>query len=851
MCYNLIIKAVQQDSLNSLKELLKKDKKIEFSNFQLYNLFQNVKCSRMMKYLLNYFDAENKDLSKVFKINTKILTNAVLNKMNISLIKEIVSKGGNINGFDENGITPLYQSLKNKSNIKYIREILTIGASVNEVCNKFDGNTVLHLVNDKKIITLLLEFGAKVNVQNFEGLTPIMLAIINKFDDDIVIEYINKGADLNLSDCCGKTVLMYALKFKRSKNLINKLIINGANVNAIDYSGRTPLIFLLKYVGDVKHLTDKKLNKNKIKTHVSKSKSINKKSFLSVTECNAESEIIMLLINNGADINMSDLDKVTPLMYAIINNSYYKGIVTKLIDIGADINASDNCGKTPLMYALMNINDTQLAYELINRGADVNAEDNSGKTSLMYSLENKVATKFVFKLIDKESGIHKCDEKEKTPLIYALVNECSKEIIIRLINEGSDVNNRDITGLTPLMYAVMSNAVDVVSHLIEKGADVNGVDNDGAAVLFYSLTNDGSLDIVSLLLDNGANVNVTYVKGKTVLMNAIEMNKDFDFVATLLNYIDDPNKFDNEGKTLLMYLVENSKYKQISLMLIYDGVNILNQDLHGNTVLHFVEDEEIMYTLIDYGAPINVANKKGITLLIKAVMLAKDVTTIKYILENGGNPNCFDTELNTPLHFATTEAVVNLLVLYGANINAKNTFFITPLKKATLRGPHAVVDSIIKHLVLISSEEINVYSEYLCFFSDFIRDCETELKLMKVNNIADNLTFFDISVCKKLKFYKFHNLFKSKYLYNYEKIKTMFPIFFNIIILKIKALEREKQKNYLMKMLSRLTVVSEDTITINNVSGDSENSLLSFDCLYSISRYLNYKQLSNLFLSSL
>ena len=71
-------------------------------------------------------------------------------------------------------------------------------------------------------------------------------------------------------------------------------------------------------------------------------------------------EVVKILVEAGADVNVPDKDGVTPLMKAAkrANNAY---VVKALIDAGADIYAEDSEGRTALSYA-----DTNMRNIIIN-----------------------------------------------------------------------------------------------------------------------------------------------------------------------------------------------------------------------------------------------------------------------------------------------------------------------------------------------------------------------------------------------------------------------------------------------------------------------------------------------------
>ena len=81
-------------------------------------------------------------------------------------------------------------------------------------------------------------------------------------------------------------------------------------------------------------------------------------------------DIIKLLIENGADINIRNETNMTPLMH-ICYNRFIKeeNIITLLIEAGADINVRDDNNISALMYACYS-NHPNIVKSLIDAGAD-------------------------------------------------------------------------------------------------------------------------------------------------------------------------------------------------------------------------------------------------------------------------------------------------------------------------------------------------------------------------------------------------------------------------------------------------------------------------------------------------
>lgn len=96
------------------------------------------------------------------------------------------------------------------------------------------------------------------------------------------------------------------------------------------------------------------------------------------------SEIAMILLKHGAEVNITDksLKNLTPLLYVLRENRYE--MIIPLIEYGADLNAVDFDGKTPLHHA-MNYDYEKIIHIMLRKNAPLNVKDRWGNTSLDYA----------------------------------------------------------------------------------------------------------------------------------------------------------------------------------------------------------------------------------------------------------------------------------------------------------------------------------------------------------------------------------------------------------------------------------------------------------------------------------
>lgn len=90
-------------------------------------------------------------------------------------------------------------------------------------------------------------------------------------------------------------------------------------------------------------------------------------------------DIVELLIANGANSNVKDIQGYTPLHRAAFDG--HKEIAELLIANGAELNVKNGWHSTPLVEAVLG-NQVELVKLLISKGADVNLVDNRMQTAL-------------------------------------------------------------------------------------------------------------------------------------------------------------------------------------------------------------------------------------------------------------------------------------------------------------------------------------------------------------------------------------------------------------------------------------------------------------------------------------
>lgn len=202
---------------------------------------------------------------------------------------------------------------------------------------------------------------------------------------------------------------------------------------------------------------------------------------------NGDVKNVKLLLSQGVDPNFSK--NGIPALYAAVqlsNTTSSLEIVKILIDAGADVNMYTKSGYTPLVTASERSNSTsslETVKLLLDSGAEINAKTSIGNTALMFAVRNsriKSSLETVKLLIDRGADINAKDNNKNTSLMIAckFSNDTSSlETVKFLLDRGVNINDKNIEGQTALTFAVTSSnttsSLDTVKLLLENGADVS------------------------------------------------------------------------------------------------------------------------------------------------------------------------------------------------------------------------------------------------------------------------------------------------------------------------------------------------------------------------------------------
>ena len=441
---------------------------------------------------------------------------------------------------------------------------------------------------------------------------------------------------------------------------------------------------------------------------------------VSYQPCNIQT--VQAIIKHGADVNAMNNKSQTALWFACCDGRM--DLVKILLNKGADPNISDQNGESSLHAAMYGMCSSETTQELIDHGANVNALNKDGASPLL--LACSVAQTDSVKLLLKAKADPNIAYTDGDSCLHtAIAADCRKETLQELIKSGADVNYLNTRGRTALLLSCWYRQTDSIMVLLEAGADPAIDDDEGFSCIHAAVdgicsketlqlliahgahidakrkdgTNallracaTGQSDTVNFLVESGADVNVNKPDGNTCLHVAVNGNCSKEVLEKMVDNGVHINGVNNEGKTALMLACQSAQAVSVGLLLA-KGADPNIYDVYGNTSLHAAVfgcyTTEALHKIITHQAYLDIQNINGETALLLAC-LYRQQDMISILLKAGSNTNIRDNYGDTSLHAAVyrncTKKIIRAIITHGAEVNATNKLNSTALMLASEKG---------------------------------------------------------------------------------------------------------------------------------------------------------------------
>ncbi|HEX5109170.1 MAG TPA: ankyrin repeat domain-containing protein [Vicinamibacterales bacterium] len=387
-------------------------------------------------------------------------------------LKALAAKGADPNQAGPDGTTAIMYAASN-GDVELVRALIKAGANVT-LKNQFGTTAITEaaIIGATPVIDALLKAGADPNTKNPEGETPLM-AVARSGNVEAARLLVEARADVNAKeDFGGQSALMWAAA-RSQPEMVKFLASKGADLNAR---------------GVVRQWERKVIKEPR-------PKDMNKGGFTPLLYAAREGcvECARHLIAAGADPDLEDPERITPLNMALLNLHFE--FAAFMVKAGADVDKWDLFGRSPVYMA-----------------ADVNTLPVKGNGAMaVIPSEDSVTALDVAKLL-LEAGANPNIRLKRRPPYRDVPQDRGGDSILS-------------QGATPLLRAARAGDAPFVELLLKHKALVDLPSKEGVTPLMAAAgvefgdrvtrgrnrTREGVIETMKLLIAAGANVNATMV----------------------------------------------------------------------------------------------------------------------------------------------------------------------------------------------------------------------------------------------------------------------------------------------------------------------------------------------------
>ena len=426
-----------------------------------------------------------------------------------SAVARMIEQGADVNAREANGTTALHWAAY-QQDAALVKRLLAAGAKAG-VVNDFGSSPMQEaaLTGNAAVIRMLLDAGADAESANAEGQTALML-VSRTGNVDAAKLLLDAGAHVNATETFGgQSALMWAAA-ESQPAMIRLLLARGAAANARsavrDWQSR---------------ITAEPRPKDRFRG-----------GFTPLLYAAREGcvECARALIDGGADINLTDPDRISPLVLALLGQRF--DIAAYLISAGADVDKWDLYGRSPL-YAAVDLStlptggrpdtpstDKTTALQVIEMLLKAGANPN---------LQLKLRPPY--RNVPFDRGGDQVLSTGATPLLRASKAGDNPAAMRLLLEHHALVDLPNAEGVTPLMiaagmghginpsrgrYQTDEDAALAVSMLLDAGADIHRRAGNGMNVV-HSAAMKGWTATIRVLAEHGAELDAKDDGGKTPL----------------------------------------------------------------------------------------------------------------------------------------------------------------------------------------------------------------------------------------------------------------------------------------------------------------------------------------------
>ncbi|XP_075054536.1 uncharacterized protein LOC142140669 [Mixophyes fleayi] len=412
-------------------------------------------------------------------------------------VKALLKAGAEIDYADVEGRTPLMAAAY-MGHHTVTKLLLEFGADVNK-CD-IEGRSALAVAclcvpaghGHPELVSLLLEHGADPELQDKEGVTPLLVAAYEG-QEEVAELLLEAGAD---PDRAGKghiTPLLAAASGGHAET-VRVLLLWGAATDVTDTESKSALVLAAAAAGGeeaVRVLLDRGLNENH-QDHLGWTP-------LHWAACEGRRNVCRALVEGGAKVGIRDSDGYSALLLA--SQEGHTGCVELLINRGSPVDHRGRDGMTALCFAALGGHKSTMEL-LLRKGADPDIKTSQGKP-LLYLLALQGLTDMASVLLVNGADPEGRDPEERTAL-HASCWQGDWEMVKLLLAKGkANCNAFDKEGRTPLHCTAWRGHANIAHLLLENGAFTDAQCSQGATPLCIA-AQEGHEELAKVLLEGKA-----------------------------------------------------------------------------------------------------------------------------------------------------------------------------------------------------------------------------------------------------------------------------------------------------------------------------------------------------------
>ncbi|XP_071494309.1 uncharacterized protein [Diadema antillarum] len=317
---------------------------------------------------------------------------------------------------------------------------------------------------------------------------------------------------------------------------------------------------------------------------------VNGKTALHRASLQGHIDVVMALMEAGADANATDSSGNTPVIFAAEGDE--PAVVKYLVGKGADVNQGNKNGRRAVhCAAYKGLADCMRI--LINSGCDVNLQDDDGDTAI-HDAVNKGGVDVVELLLgSRELDLALTNKRDLTPLQFAafLDRPSEAELIVKAFPKSIIIPRED--GNTVLHIAAVNNHAEVIKKILavqDHGLCLDSKNEDALTALHLACAK-GQTQCIELLVTEGADVNC---QGKddqgalhlVALSSRSEEDVEVKDTPTLQKIRQTYQKHGckDAASALLIFMVKH-------------GASVTLENMKCRTPLSYVKDQQLRATL--------------------------------------------------------------------------------------------------------------------------------------------------------------------------------------------------------------------------------------------------------------